>query len=286
MSRVLILGANGMLGHVVLRSIAEKGEHEVFGSVRTKDAKNLLPPDLTNTVIVAGDIEDQDVLISLFCDIRPDVVINCIGIVKQLVTASDPLAVLPVNALLPHRIARLCKISGSRLIHVSTDCVFSGRRGRYTEEDMPDAEDLYGRSKLLGEVSSCGAITLRTSIIGHQLGSSHGLIGWFLAQKEQCHGYSRAIFSGLPTTELARVIRDVVIPRTDLSGLYHVASEPISKLALLELVADVFGKRIKIIPDENLVIDRSLVADRFRAATGYVPPTWPELVNALQRFRG
>lgn len=281
MSRVLILGASGMLGHAVLRVMAESRDHETFGSVRSEAAKRRLPGDLAARVVVAGDVENHDVLVCLFRDIRPQVVVNCIGLVKQLSQADDPLVALPINALLPHRIARLCELVGARLVHVSTDCVFSGERGGYTEDDVPDANDLYGRSKQLGEVSSAGAITLRTSIIGHELGSSHGLIGWFLAQQGRCSGYTRAVFSGLPTVELARVIRDVVIPRIDLSGLYHVASDPISKYDLLRLVAEVYDKGIEIVPDDRVVIDRSLRADRFLAATGYVPPPWPELVKAM-----
>ncbi|MDP2851933.1 MAG: SDR family oxidoreductase [Gallionella sp.] len=281
MSRVLVLGASGMLGHAVLQVMAASGEHEIFGSVRSEAAKCLLPRDLAGCLIVAGDVENQDVLVRLFRDVRPQVVVNCIGLVKQLAQADDPLVALQVNAMLPHRIFRLCELAGARLVHVSTDCVFSGGRGRYTEDDVPDARDLYGRSKLLGEVSSDGAITLRTSIIGHELGDSHGLVDWFLHQQGQCSGYTRAVFSGLPTIELAHVIRDVVIPRPDLSGIYHVASEPISKYDLLRLIAEVYGKMIEIVADDRLVVDRSLRADRFKTATGYVPVAWRELVKIM-----
>lgn len=285
MSRVLILGASGMLGHAVLRAMAASGNHETFGSVRSEASKALLPRNIPACLIAGGDIENQDALIRLFRDIKPHVVINCIGLVKQLAQAGDPLLALPINALLPHRIARLCELIGARLVHISTDCVFSGDRGGYSEDDLPDSDDLYGRTKLLGEVSGENAITLRTSIIGHELGFSHGLIDWFLGQKVRCSGYTRAFFSGLPTIELARVIRDVVIPRTELTGVYHVASTPISKYELLRLVAEVYNKEIEIVPDGGLVIDRSLRADRFRAATGYVPPHWPELVKIMYHNR-
>ncbi len=182
MSRVLVLGASGMLGHAVLRTMAGSAGHATYGTVRSEAAKSKLPGELGSRAIIAGDLESQDVLIRLFRDARPEIVINCIGVVKQLSQANDPLVVLPANTLLPHRIAMLCEVVGARLIHVSTDCVFSGGRGRYTEDDRPDATDLYGMSKLLGEVTRPSAITLRTSIIGHELGSSHSLIGWFLAR--------------------------------------------------------------------------------------------------------
>jgi dTDP-4-dehydrorhamnose reductase len=282
MSRVLILGASGMLGHSVLQVMASSSDHETTGTVRSELAKQRLPGDLATRAVVAGDVENYEILVRLFRDIRPQVVVNCIGVVKQLTQANDPLVAIPINALLPHRLSRLCDAAGARLVHFSTDCVFSGDRGGYTEDDFPDAKDLYGRSKLLGEVSGAGVITLRTSIIGHELGTRHSLIEWFLAQRGRCSGYTRAIFSGLPTVELARVIRDVVIPRAELSGLYHIASASISKYNLLTLVASAYDKKIEIVPDESVVIDRSLRAERFLATTGYVPPPWPELVRAMR----
>jgi dTDP-4-dehydrorhamnose reductase len=212
------------------------------------------------------------------------VVINCIGLVKQLAEANDPIVALPINAMLPHRLVRLCALANARLIHVSTDCVFNGSRGNYQEADISDAQDLYGKSKYLGEVAAPNAITLRTSIIGHELASAHGLVDWFLSQQGPIKGYSRAIFSGLPTVELARVVSEVVIPTPALSGVYHVASPAISKFELLRLVSEVYGKSIVIDADESVVIDRSLNPERFRLATGYVAPAWPELVKSMHDF--
>ena len=220
-----------------------------------------------------------------FIRVRPDVVINCVGLVKQLADAEDPLQAIPINALLPHRLARLCELSGARLVHMSTDCVFAGDKGGYRESDQSDAIDLYGRSKYLGEVSYPHTITLRTSIIGHELQSAHGLVNWFLSQKTSCNGYTRAIFSGLPTVALAQIVRDVVIPRADLSGVYHVAAQAISKYDLLKLVADIYGKTIEITPSDKLVIDRSLNADRFCEATGYVAPEWSELIKLMHAYK-
>jgi dTDP-4-dehydrorhamnose reductase len=217
--------------------------------------------------------------------VRPDVVVNCVGLVKQLADANDPLQAVPINTLLPHRLAALCQASGARLVHISTDCVFSGAKGNYLETDFPDAYDLYGRSKLLGEVDYPHAITLRTSIIGHELSGNRSLVNWFLAQQGAVKGFTRAIFSGLPTVELASVVRDVVLPRKELHGLYHVSAKPINKFDLLQLVAKVYRKNIEINPSEELVIDRSLNSDRFKEATGYAPPEWATLIQRMCEFK-
>lgn len=281
---VLVLGASGMLGNAVLRLFAQSPGFNVVGTVRTSDARNLLPQALHPRILVGVNVEDTDNLLRLFSNVRPHVVINCIGLVKQLAAADDPLAAIPINSLLPHRLVRLCGISGARLVHMSTDCVFAGTRGLYRESDVPDAKDLYGRSKLLGEVHEQAGITLRTSIIGTELNSAHGLIGWFLAQRVRVKGFRRVVFSGVPTVELARVIRDFVLPRPGLHGLYHVSSAPINKYELLGLVAREYGVSIAIEPDDQLVIDRSLDSARFRELTGYAPPAWPDLVRAMREF--
>lgn len=281
---VLVLGASGMLGNAVFRFFAESIGFDVYGSARSSAALHHLPAPLRSRVVTGIDVEHPDHLAALLARTRPQVVVNCIGLVKQLAEADDPLAALPINALLPHRLAGLAALVGARLIHVSTDCVFSGTRGGYTETDAPDAQDLYGRSKLLGEVDYDNAITLRTSIIGHELASAHGLVGWFLEQQGSVRGFTKAVFSGLPTVELARVIRDHVIARPAMRGLYHVSAAPITKHDLLQLVAAAYGKEIEIHPDDRLVIDRSLDSSRFRAETGYQPPSWPELVQAMHDF--
>ena len=282
--RVLVLGASGMLGNAVLRLFAQSPGYSAVGSARSAGVLRLLPQELRDRVICGVDVENIDSLTRLFASTRPDIVINCIGVVKQLAEADDPLTAIPINALLPHRLARLCEVARARLIHVSTDCVYAGTMGMYREEDASDAKDLYGRSKYLGEVDYPHAVTLRTSIIGHELNSAHGLVGWFLAQQGSVRGYTRAVFSGLPTCELAGVIRDFVLPRPELRGLYHVASAPITKYALLELIAKTYRKSIEIVPSAEVVIDRSLDSSRFRGATGYVAPPWPELVRRMRDF--
>lgn len=282
--KILVLGASGMLGNAMLRVMSAQEAWSVFGTVR--GANPALHAAAPRAVLIPGIHADQpDSLLAAFAQARPDVVINCVGLVKQLSNAEDPLVAVPINTLLPHRLARMCEVAGARLVHVSTDCVFSGKQGSYTELDQADAQDVYGRSKLLGEVDYPHAVTLRTSIIGHEMGSAHGLIDWFLSQQARVKGYTEAVFSGLPTCELARVVRDFVIPHASLRGVYHVAAEPISKHDLLQIVNREYGKNLQIEPDDKVKINRSLDASRFREATGYVAPAWPDLIAQMREFR-
>lgn len=283
-TKVLVLGASGMLGNAVLRVFAESEGFTVSGTVRSNRALRLLPLSVQECLIPGVDVENVDSLLSVFGQVQPDVVINCIGLVKQLKEADDPLSAIPINSLLPHRLARLCAVSESRLVHMSTDCVFSGAKGMYTEMDAADAKDLYGRSKFLGEVDYPNAITLRTSIIGHELDGARSLIGWFLSQEGSVKGFKNAVFSGLPTVEIARIVRDLVIPQSNLHGVYHVSAEPINKFDLLTLVADVYGKKIKIERDESVVIDRSLDSTRFRKEAGFCPAPWSDLIKNMHQF--
>jgi dTDP-4-dehydrorhamnose reductase len=279
------LGASGMLGNAMVRVLSEKNDWQVHGTVRSENSKSFFSADIAKRLMSGIDVEKYDSLMQAYARVRPDIVINCVGLIKQLTEADDPLQAIPINALLPHRLARLCELSGARLVHMSTDCVFAGDKGGYRESDQSDAKDLYGRSKFLGEVAYAHTVTLRTSIIGHELQSEHGLVDWFLSQHERCNGFTRAIFSGLPTVALAQIVRDVVILRPDLSGVYHVAAQPISKYELLKLIADVYGKKIEIISSDQLAIDRSLNADRFRDATDYVAPSWPELIKLMFAYK-
>jgi dTDP-4-dehydrorhamnose reductase len=284
LTRVLVLGASGMLGNAVVRVFSESANFEVFGSLRTSATLRNFPSEMALKFVVGYDLENHDNLVALFERVQPHVVVNCVGLVKQLAQADDPLQALPINSLLPHRLARLCSVANARLIHMSTDCVFSGSRGNYGESDHCDATDLYGRSKLLGEVDYPNAVTLRTSIIGHELNGSRSLINWFLSQNGVAKGFKKAIFSGLPTVEIACLIRDYVIPFPELRGLYHVSANPINKFDLLSLVAETYGKTIEIQADESFIIDRSLDSTRFRTATGFSPAPWPELVRRMHEF--
>ncbi|KTC38153.1 dTDP-4-dehydrorhamnose reductase [Pseudomonas sp. ABAC21] len=280
--RVIVLGASGMLGSAVFRGLSASESLSVFGTVRSVRGLDSFDKSMKDRLISGIDVLDSDSLIELFLNVAPDVVVNCVGLVKQLSSAKDPLSTLPVNAMLPHRLSKICALSNARLIHISTDCVFSGRKGMYLESDISDAEDLYGKSKFIGEViDQSHAITLRTSIIGHELNSQSSLIDWFLSQTGPVKGYSRAIFSGVPTVELTRIILEYVIPNPTLHGLYHVSAEPIDKYSLLKLVSSVYQKSVEIQPNEELVIDRSLNSNRFRSATGYTPPSWPALIEKM-----
>ena len=279
--KVLVFGASGMIGSAMFRVLSSTKEWQVWGTLRSDEAKRFFTEDQQNKLAAGVDVEKYDTLVRMFARVKPDVVVNCIGLTKHHKEAEDPQLALPLNALLPHRMADLCAVTGARLIHVSTDCVFAGAKGDYTESDAPDARDVYGKTKHLGEVNYPHAITLRTSTIGHELNSAYGLLEWFLSQQASCKGFNRAIFSGLPNTEFARVVRDVVIPRPGLHGLYHVGADPIGKFELLKLIATVYGKQIAIVQDDEFMIDRSLNSQRFSQATGYRAPAWPELIQSM-----
>ncbi len=285
MSNVLIFGASGMLGNTLMKYFLAQPEFNVYGTVRSADSLANFGPKFREKFLYDINIDSVDSLISAFEIAKPTVVVNCIGLVKQLSASVDPLKALPINAILPHRLSKICGITNSRLIHLSTDCVFSGREGMYSEADIPDASDLYGLSKRLGEVTYDNAITLRTSIIGHEISGQRSLVDWFLAQEGVVSGFTRAIFSGLPTIEIAEIIKNHVIPRPDLTGLYHISAEPIDKYKLLNLVAAIYNKDIRIIEDSNFKIDRSLDSSRFRSATGYIPPSWTELIHKMHHFQ-
>lgn len=283
--KVLILGATGMLGHTLITQLSKKDDLNVFATVRAHGCLEGISEPLREKIIANVDADKPDSILKALAEVKPDVVINCIGIIKQLEAAKDPLASITINALFPHRLALACNAAGCRLIHISTDCVFSGTKGNYTEEDFSDAIDLYGRTKFLGEVDYPHCVTLRTSIIGHELKGCYSLIDWFLAQEGRVNGYTGAIYTGFPTVEMARIIAEYVIPNHSLNGLYHVSSEPISKFELLRLVAEIYGKRIEIAPFDDFRCDRSLNSYRFKTITGYTPPTWRGMLNAMRQAK-
>jgi dTDP-4-dehydrorhamnose reductase len=280
--KILILGGSGMLGHRLWLNLSQV--HETWVTVRG-DGSQL--PDISEfprkyiRPHVDGLIFDE--VSRAMAAIQPDFVINCIGLIKQDPLINDPLSSIKINALLPHQVSLVCRVARIRMIHISTDCVFSGRKGQYVESDSSDAEDLYGRTKFLGEVAYPHTVTLRTSIIGRELKARLGLIEWFLRQEETIRGYKKAIYTGFTIDELSRIILDYVIPRTDLSGVYHVSSDPISKYDLLMLVKEAFGRGLSILPDEDFISDRSLDSTRFRKMTGYTPPSWSAMIDELRR---
>ncbi len=279
--KIIILGSSGMLGHTLFAHLLQLRRYAVLGTVRCEERLPFFPPALRESIRSGIDADRFESIEQLFEKERPAIVVNCIGIIKQQPQAQEPVPCISINALLPHRLAALCRMTGTRLIHISTDCIFSGRKGFYNERDQSDAEDLYGRTKHLGELSGPGCITLRTSIIGHELTGKLGLVEWFLRQREGVKGYTNAIFSGLPTIELSRVIADHVIPDTRLTGLFHVATDPISKHDLLKLIAATYGKGIDITPDAGVKIDRSLDGRIFSEASGYHPSPWEQLIATM-----
>jgi dTDP-4-dehydrorhamnose reductase len=279
--RVLILGVTGMLGNAVYKSFASDQKFEAWGTLRSASGRRFFG-DAARHLIDGVDVTNLDSVAAALDAVRPDVVINAVGVIKQLAIANDPLVILPINAMFPHRLSALCAQAGARMVQLSSDCVYSGRGGNYSESDLSDAEDLYGKSKYIGEVHDLPhVITIRTSGIGRELESRNGLLEWFLSQTGTVKGFSKAIYSGLPSVELARVLREFVLPHPELNGLYHVSSKPISKLDLLTLIADVYDKKITIEPDDVVHVDRSLDSRRFTAATGYVSGTWPELITGM-----
>jgi dTDP-4-dehydrorhamnose reductase len=284
--KVLVLGASGMLGSAAFSSLSAASGISAFATARGDGVRRHFPAVLQANLITGIDVLDTDALLGVLAKVRPDAVINCIGVVKQLGAAKDPLVALPLNALFPHRLARAAALIGARLVHISTDCVFRGTVGDYAEDMVADADDLYGRSKLLGEVDYPHAVTLRTSIIGRELATKNGLVEWFLGSGDTVRGFTRAIFSGLPTDELTSVIISHVLPRPDLTGVWHVGAAPISKYDLLLLLREAYGLKTEILPDPTLVLDRSLDSSRFRAATGYAPADWPALIQAMRAREG
>jgi dTDP-4-dehydrorhamnose reductase len=282
--KVLVLGASGMLGNAMFRILVEAENMQVIGSLRSSSYRKHFPASMQQSLYSGVDVKCTDDLAEFIADQRPDVIINCIGLVKQLSSSKDPMQAIAINSLLPHRLAYMCQLANARLVHFSTDCVFSGNKGSYTESDLSDAEDLYGKSKFLGEVSAPHAVTVRTSIIGHELESKNGLIDWFLSSSGSIKGFTKMIFSGLPTNELAAIVRDYILKDASLHGVYHVSAKAISKYQLLAIVAEVYGKEIQIAPDDEVVLDRSLVSTRFRELTGYNPPEWRDLVQSMYSY--
>ena len=285
--KVCILGANGMLGNALMFSLTSTQDYQVLGTVRNESAKQFFPPQIAKYIVAGMDAENILSVALLLQKEKPNVVINSIGIVKQIDNGADPIRAIGFNAMLPHQLSKICQSIGARLIHISTDCVFSGKKGTaYLESDSPDPVDLYGRTKLLGELGDAPhELTLRTSYIGNEFESTNGLLEWFLAQNGPISGYTKAIYSGLPTVILADLIRDQVLKMPQLHGLYHVSSSPISKYNLLNLVATVFEKNIIINPDDRFTIDRSLDSTRFKDATRFVAPSWERMIEKMHQDR-
>lgn len=279
--RVLIVGVSGMLGHQLLRVLSAK--HKVLGILRRKSSSYNVPGLFTHKNTVSGvDIRHIENILPIISGFQPDVVVNAAGIIKQREEGNDPVTCIEVNALFPHRLSEVCAIYGAKLIHFSTDCVFSGTSsGLIPDGAVHDASDIYGKTKSLGEVSKNGCLTLRTSMIGLEIENKRGLIEWFLSQKGTIKGYTHAIFSGLTTMELARVVIMLLESPWKRHGVYNVGTTPISKYNLLKRLNELTGHRVVVDKDECVVVDRSLDSSRFRADFKYTPPCWENMLREL-----
>jgi dTDP-4-dehydrorhamnose reductase len=281
--KVLILGGTGMLGHQIIKGCISRNIDWVT-TVRNKELLiNKLGQAISGRVIEIDDIKNFKQLRNVCLESKVQFIINCVGVVKQSIFASNYLESITVNSLLPHILNEICEEMDAKLIHISTDCVFDGRKGNYNEDDLSDALDLYGKSKFLGEVNYGNTMTLRTSIIGNEITNNiHGLIDWFLAQKNTVNGYNYAIFSGVTTNELTKIILEIIIPKFFKTGLFQVASKPISKFDLLKIVANIYNKNIEIKESQEVIIDRSLCPMKFYTHTNYAPPDWNIQISQMK----
>jgi dTDP-4-dehydrorhamnose reductase len=281
--KILVLGGNGMIGHYLLAGL--QSQHEVKASFRQPwSAYSDLQGFDACDALTECNVRDFGHVEKIIRDFAPDAVINATGITKQLVGSAGLETAIDVNALFPHRLANLCEAHSSRLILFSSDCIFSGAKGGYCETDNSDATDIYGRTKFLGEVEASHVVTLRKSTIGLELAGAHGLIEWFLAQTGEIRGFGNAIYSGLITAELVRVIGFILSDVPSLSGIWNVASAPISKYDLLtRLQEEIQKKDVVITRDESFFCDRSLDGSRFEKETGYRPPDWADMIRMLGR---
>jgi dTDP-4-dehydrorhamnose reductase len=260
---ILVLGSNGMLGHKMVERL-QVYFSDVIGASRADF-------DATNAASVR----------SLLLRHRPQVVVNCVGVIKQ--RNQEAKLSLAVNAGFPHLLQYACYEQGAYLVHFSTDCVFSGSRGQYTEGDKPDAIDVYGVTKCFGEIRDAdNALTLRTSIIGRERSNYHGLLEWFLRQEGTVNGYKNAIFTGVTTNWLSDVVAELLPHqrnRKRLHGLYQVAAPPVSKFRLLQMFQEIYNQKVEVIPVSEPFCDRSLKGDKFQQATGIVTPDLKTLIT-------
>lgn len=280
---VLILGISGMLGSSLYRYLSSCKDLNIYGTSRDLTVFCAKFGDLKN-IIQFYDYSKTDKIESLVKQTRPDIIINCIGVIKQTKNSNDPIHILPINSLLPHHLYNICNKMGIRLIHFSTDCVFKGNKGDYKESDERDANDLYGLSKKIGEINKLNALTIRTSIIGHEIRNKLGLLEWFLKQKGNVKGFKNVYFSGLPTIEIGEILNNYILKNTNLHGILHISGPKISKFDLLTIISTVYKKHILITPDFELNLDRSLDSSKFEKITSYKKVDWEKLIIKMKNF--
>ena len=283
--RILIFGAGGMLGHKLCQEL--KVKHEVSATIRGSN-NSLSRYNIFDgiTFVENTDVNDLASVRNAIETAAPDVVINAVGVIKQLPSSADVINTLSVNSIFPNRLAQLSAEFGFRLICISTDCVFNGEKGNYYESDKPDAYDLYGQSKRFGEIADGNCVTLRTSIIGRELGTSHSLVDWFLSNRgTSVKGYVNAIYSGFPTVVFADIIDNLITEHPGLSGLFHVSSDPINKFELLKLINEAYESDIEIERFDDFKIDRSLNSEKFRSVADFRPEPWPVMIKRMAEDR-
>jgi len=284
--KLLILGANGLVGSTFTKYFFERPAYQTIAILRDYSKIKLFNEKYHQNFSVINNILDFDETKKKLQGLRPDILINCLGITNKqnLVNSNQIENIININSVLPHRLQRICADLDVRLIHLSTDCIFSGNKGFYTENDIPDPIDLYGRTKLVGELDFENTLTIRKSVIGHELVSRKGLLEWFLHQNNSVQGYKDVFFSGLTVLELAKLIDKYIFPRTDLKGILNISGESISKFDLLKIISDIYNKSIEIIPNQSIKINRTLNSSRFNKLTGYKPNSWPVLIKSMYEF--
>lgn len=285
--KILVLGITGMLGHKAFEHFSSSKKYETFGTLRNDKDISQYFSNYNNQVNIFSNVNALNIeeVYKVINKVKPNVILNCIGIIKQLKESKDPLISIELNALFPHKLASFVENTATRLIHISTDCVFSGEKGNYLEKDCSDAKDLYGKTKFLGELNSYkNSITLRTSIIGPELKSRVSLLEWFKSQTVHIKGYVNAIYSGFPTIELINIIENYIIPNNNSHGLYNVSSTPISKFDLLNLIAKEYKKDILIEPFQDFKNNKSLNSDLFKKEFGYNPKSWRQMIFELKKY--
>ena len=284
MIKLIVLGSTGLLGSTLLKYFSKQSNIKCYGIIRKNSDINKLK-NIKNVKLYKIDYKNKNSILKVFNKIKPNLIINCIGVIKQLTHKNQLSEIIRINSFLPHYLTELANVkSKTRFIQFSTDCVFSGTKGKYKETDFAGAQDIYGRSKLLGELTYPNTLTLRTSIIGHELQTKYSLLNWFLDQKKPIKGYKNAIFSGLTALEIAKFLDKFIIPNKKLNGMYHLSGNTISKYELLNLVKSVYKKDIKIIIDKKVKINRSLNSNLLQKKTGYKPPNWTKLIQEMFEF--
>ena len=282
--KILVFGSTGMLGHKIINYLQAQGSIDVEFTVRNSRKQEICKKIFGRKARFIFNGNNPESALDIICKYNPDFCINCLGIIKQLDNTENFIEYIKINSLLPHYLSNYCSKNNSRLIHISTDSVYSGIKGNYNEDDIPDPQDYYSRSKLLGEVSNKNDITIRTSIIGPEINNSKGILEWFKSCDKTVYGYSDVLFSGFPTIELSRIIYQYIIKKEVKNGIYNISSKPISKLNLLKLINKSYGLNKNIIEDKSLKINRTLDCSKFKKETNFVSKEWNSMIEKMREF--